>query len=647
MGIFTMSIRQFIRPVAIVLSILHTIGDAQPLSSTNTSSGFVLECNEFQLRFDSVGRIDELRYLPTNNIIPLYRYWSNIANTGPGDIWDFPESITVSLHSPNVKLITFHYNIGKRSTIKVTQHQNFLEFELVDVIGNCNEIRMFGIVFRGLREFNELNIPQVTQIAPGLFGGMIAGNLQTRIFTSRTVTDSLEGIYAHSPLTLPSPSPYMRGQKFAFYICREQDLIERLTEIENLFNLPFGVEMKRNPANNVDYLFLLERNGSSAIDIIALCRETGLGNVLIAFDIWCDWHNPTAPFLIKPEIEQFVSDLRSAGLIVGAHAFVHKTSPIGYYATNFPNQVSSTIKEGFRGYNFTTSLPERAAKDFAQAIKNLGVQWVYLDASENLVWDEAGNYDNLLTWYLQPRISTAVLKAFREEGVSPVIHQESNYSYYYSTRIGQVDYWDGWPFPFVTPQWLFNLAARNAANRRRALLTPDLGWFGRKIHVLVSPNPFIYYDRDATWIEWQQMCETSWRYNIPMGIRTSYYDFISDSLKNRIVPLLRETVKKRRYAIGITETDSHSTLTSVILFQNYPNPFNLITKIKFSIPKSDIVKIRVYDILGKEIQTLLNEYKTTGSYKVEFDASNLPSGVYFYRMISGSYSETKKMILLR
>lgn len=94
-------------------------------------------------------------------------------------------------------------------------------------------------------------------------------------------------------------------------------------------------------------------------------------------------------------------------------------------------------------------------------------------------------------------------------------------------------------------------------------------------------------------------------------------------------------------------TDEGDLLTDYFLFQNYPNPFNPITKIKFSIPKSDIVKIRVYDVLGKEIQTLLNEYKTTGSYEVEFDASSLPSGVYFYQMISGSYAETKKMILLR
>lgn len=88
-------------------------------------------------------------------------------------------------------------------------------------------------------------------------------------------------------------------------------------------------------------------------------------------------------------------------------------------------------------------------------------------------------------------------------------------------------------------------------------------------------------------------------------------------------------------------------LNNFYLLQNYPNPFNPVTKIKFSIPKSDIVQIKIYDILGKEVKKILNEYTQAGTYEIEFDGRNLPSGVYFYRMNSGSYTETKKMILLR
>lgn len=103
------------------------------------------------------------------------------------------------------------------------------------------------------------------------------------------------------------------------------------------------------------------------------------------------------------------------------------------------------------------------------------------------------------------------------------------------------------------------------------------------------------------------------------------------------------------YGLQIPTSVNEETelVTTYQLHQNYPNPFNPTTKIKFSVPESEVVQIKVYDVLGKEMQTLLNEYKQSGSYEVEFDASNLPSGVYFYRMISGSYLETKKMILLR
>ncbi len=83
------------------------------------------------------------------------------------------------------------------------------------------------------------------------------------------------------------------------------------------------------------------------------------------------------------------------------------------------------------------------------------------------------------------------------------------------------------------------------------------------------------------------------------------------------------------------------------LFQNYPNPFNPSTKIKYSIPEGGRVVVKVFDILGKEVITLTDEYKDAGYYEVEFDAENLSSGIYFYKIVSGSYSEIKKMVLLR
>jgi len=81
--------------------------------------------------------------------------------------------------------------------------------------------------------------------------------------------------------------------------------------------------------------------------------------------------------------------------------------------------------------------------------------------------------------------------------------------------------------------------------------------------------------------------------------------------------------------------------------QNYPNPFNPITKIKYSVPQLSQVQIKVFDVLGNEITTLVNEEKASGSYEVKFNASELSSGIYFYELRAGSFFETKKMLLLK
>ncbi|MDR3610592.1 MAG: T9SS type A sorting domain-containing protein, partial [Ignavibacteriaceae bacterium] len=83
------------------------------------------------------------------------------------------------------------------------------------------------------------------------------------------------------------------------------------------------------------------------------------------------------------------------------------------------------------------------------------------------------------------------------------------------------------------------------------------------------------------------------------------------------------------------------------LSQNYPNPFNPSTVINYSIPRAGLVSLKIYDILGREIRTLLNENKTPGNYSVNFNAHGLSSGVYFYRLTMGTYSDVKKLMLLK
>jgi hypothetical protein len=88
-------------------------------------------------------------------------------------------------------------------------------------------------------------------------------------------------------------------------------------------------------------------------------------------------------------------------------------------------------------------------------------------------------------------------------------------------------------------------------------------------------------------------------------------------------------------------------IKKIELSQNYPNPFNPSTKISYTLPNSEIVKIKVFDLLGEEIITLVNEEKEAGNYEITFNASSLPSGVYLYRLQFGSFVQTRKAILLK
>ena len=83
------------------------------------------------------------------------------------------------------------------------------------------------------------------------------------------------------------------------------------------------------------------------------------------------------------------------------------------------------------------------------------------------------------------------------------------------------------------------------------------------------------------------------------------------------------------------------------LFQNYPNPFNPVTNIKYMISRAGMVELTVYDITGSEVRKLVNQFQNSGTYTVDLNASDLPSGIYFYRLKTGNFEETKKSVLIK
>jgi len=99
-------------------------------------------------------------------------------------------------------------------------------------------------------------------------------------------------------------------------------------------------------------------------------------------------------------------------------------------------------------------------------------------------------------------------------------------------------------------------------------------------------------------------------------------------------------------AIGIKHISS-DVPDKFKLFQNYPNPFNPTTNIKYQITNTSFVTLKVYDILGREAATLVNEKLQPGSYEVSFDGSNFSSGIYFYKLQAGNFTETRKMLMVK
>lgn len=101
---------------------------------------------------------------------------------------------------------------------------------------------------------------------------------------------------------------------------------------------------------------------------------------------------------------------------------------------------------------------------------------------------------------------------------------------------------------------------------------------------------------------------------------------------------------------GTTKLTQNDDLISLDydLTQNYPNPFNPTTQITYTIPQSNSVSLIIYDLLGKEVETLVNEYQTVGNYRLNFNAIHLSSGIYFYHLkVGNNFVATKKMILMR
>ena len=180
--------------------------------------------------------------------------------------------------------------------------------------------------------------------------------------------------------------------------------------------------------------------------------------------------------------------------------------------------------------------------------------------------------------------------------------------------------------------------------------------------LLVETNPLLDWYSSATALSYRVQISTDslftstlydssniaiTEFQIPnngLNINTTYYWRVNATNAGGTSPFSSVW----HFTTGATNISLNSEIPKEFkLYNSYPNPFNPSTKIKFDIPKSSYVKLIVYDVLGREIKTLVNEKLNAGRYEVEFEATSYPSGVYFYKMVTDNYVSIKKMVLLK
>jgi len=197
----------------------------------------------------------------------------------------------------------------------------------------------------------------------------------------------------------------------------------------------------------------------------------------------------------------------------------------------------------------------------------------------------------------------------------------------------------------------------------RGIMTDSLrcsegDWFGEEIYCeLIDTATVLNYQ---TWIitTAKIMPDFSESHTLAMDIGMTYqYNFISGGPWGAEIykTLVYANINGYEFGELVTyQNDITNELLNYKLYQNYPNPFNPETKILYSIPNDEFVTIKIFDVLGNEISTLVNEEQPAGTYQAKFNSrvldnqkGTITSGVYFYQLKAGSYVETKKMILMK
>ncbi len=248
--------------------------------------------------------------------------------------------------------------------------------------------------------------------------------------------------------------------------------------------------------------------------------------------------------------------------------------------------------EGFKGPRFDVLIPKQT-----------------ISFTSPIIWED-------LSWIGTPKMRLYVQSNFEKFPLHAQIYEvDSNGQKYFINRINfTARHWQAGTSDWIEVEGMSHAHKFSKGNRIRIELT-NIDKTNRK---LLGEFPFV----------------------IPMLEQTSVSIIIDESHPAYIeFPMIGNPTSVKTFAEG--------NIKNIVLYQNYPNPFNPQTRIDYSLPEATHVKLVIYDLIGREVIKVVNEYQEAGYKSVTFDASRLPSGVYYYRLQAGTFTDVKKMILVR
>jgi len=454
-------------------------------------------------------------------------------------------------------------------SMEVETFDNFLTVSLLDETSwftGCNgmleffHVKYYDDAQPGLSERSV-----ITFLGNGLVAGCVPGNVTTHVTPDdRIPTDKENWAESYEDLEYPG---YSRNQKIGFFICTEDEWRDVLSEVQTAFGYPFTEnQIQQTDEINEDYLFLRSLDGITSAQLIAWCGRMNINQVMLVQSIWANRAAAT-PFAIVAGAAALVSDLKSAGITVVGHCYVHYIATSGYYVDNYIEDTDYyDVGLDYHVIDMSSSLIDDMGEDFATTVETLGLDGLYFDGNITGSTTRPAR-DDAPPWYANARVTEAMLSNLST--MPKVMQMSSNYPYdwQFINRSGQRDYWhdatdeivatDGVTYTGAgcsdqIPIDSIETTSTNAPSIQGAGRQLDYGWFS-VIRISDGCDPrTTSASRRPSWLEWQTLAEYSIADNGVIGYYTGWSAHTGDPYVSQIEGLIASTINTR---LGIEDGD--------------------------------------------------------------------------------------------